>query len=49
MDEYVDNLFSAAKDMHELIGDEQNKVYLHCTTGISRSSTLAIVYLALFC
>lgn len=47
-DEYITNLFEAAKVLDQLLNDDEQEVFLHCTTGISRSPTLVIVYLALF-
>ena len=48
LNEYVNNLFEAAKVLNEMLMEADNQVFLHCTTGISRSPTLVIVYLALF-
>ena len=31
-----------------MLSDDEQEVFLHCTTGISRAPTLVIVYLALF-
>ena len=34
--------------MHKLLKDDQRSLYVHCTSGVSRSPTIAAVYLSLF-
>ena len=46
--EYCQSLFEASKILNDLINDQGHKVFLNCTAGVSRSPTLAIVYVALF-
>ena len=56
MDEYCGQLFDAAKKLNSLLHggvtdeaeERTDKVYVHCTTGASRSATLAMAYLALY-
>jgi len=47
-DQYCNDLFRAAMQLHDLRDIKQQKVYLNCTAGVSRGPTLFIVYLALF-
>jgi hypothetical protein len=46
--EYADDLLSAAKLLHELVDVKKERVFVHDQTGVSRCTTLLIVYLALF-
>ena len=48
MSTYVPNLYQAAQKLYQLQDQQKHKVYVHCTTGVSRSVTLVIVYLALY-
>ena len=47
-EDYADDLFEAAKVLHDLIDVKGHKVFLHDTTGVSRAPTLYLVYLSLF-
>mmetsp|Transcript_5298 Transcript_5298/g.8928 ORF Transcript_5298/g.8928 Transcript_5298/m.8928 type:complete len:295 (+) Transcript_5298:843-1727(+) len=47
-EEYIDQLFQACMHLHDMIDVKGHHVYLHCSTGVSRAPTLALVYLALF-
>lgn len=47
IDEYCGMLFKAAKVLNKLAAKGE-KVLVYCTTGVSRSMTLLIVYFALF-
>jgi protein-tyrosine phosphatase len=44
----VKNLYQAAQKLYQLQEVQKEKVYVHCTTGVSRSVTLVIVYLSLY-
>ena len=46
--EYALDLFDAAKLLHELVDVKKEKVFVHDQTGVSRCTTLLLVYLALF-
>jgi protein-tyrosine phosphatase len=46
--EYADDLFRAAKVLHELVDVQKKKVFVNDQTGVSRCTTLLLVYLALF-
>ena len=40
-------MFEACKVLHKYL-ENNHKVYIHCTSGYTRSSTLVIFYLALY-
>lgn len=44
---YSEHNFQACKALDHLL-DKKNRVYIHCTAGLSRSTTVAITYLSLF-
>jgi hypothetical protein len=46
---YIENLYQGALLIHDLVDTQGLKLYLHCTTGVSRGPTLLLVYFALFC
>lgn len=46
--QYCNDLFRAALQLHDLRDIKGQQVYLNCTAGVSRGPTLMIVYLALF-
>jgi hypothetical protein len=46
--QYCNDLFRAALQLHDLRDIKNQKVYLNCAAGVSRAPTLMIVYLALF-
>lgn len=46
-DTYKEDLFEAQQILNDLIENRNEKVYLHCTSGISRCPSLACVYLSL--
>ena len=46
-EDYADALFDAAVQLDRLL-EKRHRVYVHCTAGQSRSTTLAITYLCLF-
>ena len=47
---YCDDLFETSKHMEKLLNEgKDQKVFIHCTTGSSRTCTLLIVYYALYC
>ena len=56
IDEYCSHLFDAAKKLNSILHGgiiddavaRKDKVLVHCTTGASRSATLAMAYLALY-
>jgi hypothetical protein len=48
-DQYAQHLFEAAKVLHRMVEVEKKKVYLHCSSGVSRGPTLLMVYLSLYC
>jgi len=47
-EDYADDLFDAALVLNDLIDVKGHKVYLHDTSGVSRVTTLYLVYLSLF-
>jgi protein-tyrosine phosphatase len=47
-DEYMEQLFEASQHLFELIDKQGHHVFLHCSSGVSRGPTLALVYLSLF-
>ena len=47
-EEYAANLFNAAVELDKMVNQQNQQVFLHCFTGISRSPTLLILYFALF-
>jgi len=49
VDQYQGQLFKAAKILNTLIYKQGHKVFVSCTTGCSRATTLLIVYFAMFC
>ena len=44
---YMEGLFQGTKTLFDLIHNQKKKVYVHCTSGITRGPTQAIVYLCL--
>ena len=48
-DEYGEQLYQGALFLNNLIAHKGHTVFVHCTTGVSRSPTLALLYLSLFC
>ena len=46
-DEYCFDLFVASKELKRVISPN-NAVYLHCSSGVTRAPTLAIIFLCLF-
>ena len=46
---YIDNLYNGALLLHDLVDTQGFKIFMHCTTGVSRGPTLLLVYFALFC
>jgi len=46
--EYCSDAFDAAVKLNDLVNVQGNNVFLHCTSGISRASTVFLCYLALF-
>ena len=47
-DEYLQSLFKAAKALHLMIEGANQRVFVHCTSGYTRASTLVTAYLCLF-
>lgn len=47
-DTYAEMLFQAAKHLYDLVDLKGHRVYVHCSTGVSRSPTLFLCYQALF-
>jgi len=45
-EQYAFDLISAAKELAKFTSS--NRLYLHCSSGITRASTLLLVYLCLF-
>ena len=48
LSDLCNRLFDASKYL-DRIQKEHKKVYVHCTSGMTRAPTLAIVYLCLYC
>ena len=56
LEEYCGHLFDAAKKLNSVLHggiiedaeERKDRVFVHCTTGTSRSATLAMAYLALY-
>lgn len=48
-DEYIRSAFQAACKLEDLINKQNQHVFLHDFTGISRAPTILMVYFALFC
>ena len=46
--DYADKLFQAVQVLYRMRDEEGHKVFLHCTTGVSRGPTLMLVYMALY-
>lgn len=49
IENYANDLFEASKILENMTGKQNLKVFVHCTTGASRSATLICVYYCLFC
>ena len=49
LEDYVDQLISAAKQLDIMINEQGEEVFVNCTSGISRAPTLVMVYLAIYC
>ena len=47
-EEHVKKTFAAAQYLNDLVNSKNNKVFIHCSSGISRASTVALCYLALY-
>lgn len=47
-DIYVEHLFEAAIQLNDLLNVKKLKVFMHCSSGISRCPAVLIVYLCLF-
>ena len=47
-DELCASLFLGAQHLNNMINTEGLKVYVHCTSGISRAPALIVTYLCLF-
>ena len=43
-----DQFFQASLKLNEMIQDEQQRVFVHCSSGVVRSPTLVLIYLCLF-
>ena len=46
--EYCFDLFRIAQKIHHIVDVERQSLLIHCSSGITRSPTLALVYLCLF-
>jgi len=44
---YCEDLFEAQQILYDLIENRNERVYLHCTSGLTRSPSLACVYACL--
>jgi hypothetical protein len=44
---YAKSLFDAAQQLHSFL-EAKRTVYVHCTAGVSRCSTLAVFYSCLY-
>ena len=49
LDDYVEALIGAAKQLDKMINEQGEEVFVNCTTGISRAPTLILVYLSIYC
>ena len=47
-DEHIKKTFAAAQYLNDLVNSKNNKVFIHCSSGISRASTVVLCYLALY-
>ena len=45
---YCKDVFCAAQLLHKLIAEQQHHVFVHCAAGVSRCTTLFLVYVALY-
>lgn len=48
INEYATNVWQASLQLNRLVNEQDEKVFIHCGAGISRSSTLLVAFLALF-
>jgi len=48
LNEYCGMLFKASKILNKLLNTRGERVFMHCSTGCSRSMTVLVVYFALF-
>lgn len=46
-DDYCYELFQAAKELNKIVFTNSN-IYMHCSSGLTRGPTLALVFLCLF-
>ena len=46
--DHPQKVFAAAQYLNDLLNAKNNKVYIHCSSGISRASTVVLCYLALY-
>ena len=46
--EYPVQCFTAAQYLNDMISNKGHKVFMHCSSGISRCATVLLTYLCLF-
>ena len=47
--DYIEYLYKGACFINDFVENKNHKLFVHCTTGVSRGPTLILVYLSLFC
>jgi hypothetical protein len=47
-DDATTMVWNACLQLHKLVNEEHEKVFVHCGAGVSRSSTVLLTFLALF-
>ena len=46
--EYSFDLFRIAQKVHQIVDIERQMLFIHCSSGVTRAPTLALLYLCLF-
>ena len=45
---YIQSTFEASRQLHKLINEQEDIVFINCGAGVSRSSTVFLAFIALF-
>ena len=48
IEDYCNDLFRIAQVVNQTVDQQKQKIFIHCSSGVSRSATLALAYMRIF-